>query len=125
VEAKATLTMDITIQTFYGEDVKATSLSGYGRGTTKEDKASGDVTLGFHESNHRQDYVNFVKNFKPPRFSGKVGMRVRDFKKAAQEFEAKCKQAVGGFEKAAHEQSEKETDEVGHKRSQYLKDHPG
>lgn len=125
LEAKATLTITLTLQTFYGNGVNPTSQSAYGRGTTKEDKASGDVTLGFHEANHRQDYLNFVKSFRPPRFSGKAGMKVKDLERAIKEFESKCKEVVGGFEKAASQESERKTDEVGYKKSEYQEDHPG
>jgi hypothetical protein len=125
LDAKATLTITIEIQTFYGKDVRPTSPSGYGRGTTDKDKASGNVTVGFHEAKHREDYVNFIKNFKPPRFHGKARMKVKDVEKAIQEFDNQCERAVGGLNKAARKQSETNTDEVGYTKSQYLKDHAG
>ncbi len=33
----------------------------YGRGTTKPDKDAGNVTLGFHESCHREDLLNYFR----------------------------------------------------------------
>lgn len=35
--------------------------SAYGRGTTKADKDAGNVTLGFHESCHRADLLNYFR----------------------------------------------------------------
>jgi hypothetical protein len=85
ITGAATLTW--TIQTIYGPNGKATLRSGYGRGTTPDDKASGNTSLGFHESCHREDFLNYLKAHpSPTTFRGKVGMTVSDFKKAQSEF---------------------------------------
>ncbi len=36
--------------------------SAYGRGTTQADKAAGNVTLGFHESCHRDDLLSYFRS---------------------------------------------------------------
>ena len=56
----------VTIQTTYASDAKATDISGYGRGTTSSDIAAGDITLGFHESCHREDFTERLKQVPVP-----------------------------------------------------------
>jgi hypothetical protein len=115
VEGPAELKGTITIQTVYGPTATPDSLSGYGRGTTPEDEKSGDVTLGFHESCHRADYLNYLKANALPTFGGKVGMSKTDFDASAQRFNA---QAAAYFEKMRKD-SINSTDEVGYKMSEY------
>lgn len=105
----------ITIQTAYGPGAKPTDISGYGRGTTTEDEKNGNVTLGFHESRHRQDFLNYLHNHPLPQFSGRVGMAVEAFTAAVAKFQTdfdKYQAAVEPF-------SNSRTDEVGYKESKY------
>ena len=54
------LAWTIEIVTQYGSgDPQADAA--YGRGTTKPDKDAGNVTLGFHESCHRADLLNYFR----------------------------------------------------------------
>ena len=111
-DAKFTWKGKITIQTVYNKG-KATDLSCYGRGTTPEDIENGDITLGFHESCHRADYVNYLKNNalpKPPEL--KIGMSASSYDTAAKAFNT----AYDNYVKALRELWKK-TDEVGHKLS--------
>jgi len=71
-------TPKVTIQTFYGQGVTATSKSASGRGTSAADVAGGGVTprstsLGFHEGHHGLDYVEFLESNPPPAFTGAKG----------------------------------------------------
>lgn len=107
----------IFVQTTYGPGSKSTDRSLYGRGTTAKDEARGDTSLGFHEYCHQQDYLQFLKNNALPRFSGKVGQTEAAFKKAADILEKAFTRYWAEMEKY----SNRRTDEVGRKRSQYVK----
>ena len=52
----------IEIQTLYARGVKPDAFSCYGRGTTLGDVRAGNVTLAFHESCHRNDFIAFLKS---------------------------------------------------------------
>lgn len=97
------------IQTRYGSGTSPDGKSAYGRGTTDDDKKNGNTSLGFHESCHRQDFQDFLKNNAPPKFKGKVGMTKDEYAKALEEYS----DAVNDYQDKASEFSGKQTDEVG------------
>lgn len=106
----------IQIQTAYASSSDPDHVSCYGRGTTDDDVKSGNITLGFHESCHRADYVTYLKTHAlpdPPRFS--VGMTADAYRKAARDFE----KALGAYFTKMESDSHAKTDEVGHRRSTY------
>lgn len=72
----------ITIWTDYGPGTNSGISSGYGRGTTVEDKRLGNTTLGYHERSHSRDFLSFMANTVAPTFSGTVGMTVTQFSAA-------------------------------------------
>lgn len=77
----------VTIFTTYLRGVNTAEASGYGRGTTAEDKAGAQVipasqSLAFHESRHGQAMLDFIRSNPPPPFTGQVGDTVAAFKKA-------------------------------------------
>jgi len=74
------------IRTHYRPGASPNDDSEYGRGTTPTDKASGNVTLGFHESCHRDEYVDYLTSKPYPKFTGKVGMTEEQFSTAVDEF---------------------------------------
>ena len=74
------------IKTKYGSAAKAKEPSIYGRGTTKADIANGDTTLGFHESIHREEFLDYLTKNPFPEFKGKIGMSESDFDDAFQDF---------------------------------------
>ena len=83
-----------TIQTRYGTDERSSNPSAYGRGTTTDDVAAGNTTLGFHESRHGQDYIDYITANLPPTFTGTVGMRVRSFRAAITAYNSACRRYV-------------------------------
>lgn len=106
----------IKIQTLYSPGSKSTDISGYGRGTTDDDKKTGNVTVGFHESCHRADYFQYVKDNAFPQFTGKIGMKVAEYKAAA----AAYLDALQTYRNKVEAYTKDRTDEVGSPRqSQY------
>ena len=77
----------LTIRTTYGRSVNRASRSGYGRGTTAADIAAGDISLGFHEGNHGLDFINFIRNNRPPQFGGRVGMTAQQLRNAIRAYD--------------------------------------
>jgi hypothetical protein len=118
--SKFTLKGTITIQTLYGPTGSPTQTSAYGRGTTPQDEQNGDTSLGFHESCHRQDFLNFLKNNSLPAFTGKDGMKKQDFEAAVRKF----RQEFLDYFKRMKADSLNNTDEVGYKLSEYKKKGP-
>jgi hypothetical protein len=72
----------VTIRTTYKGADNASTISGYGRGTTAADVASGNTTLRFHEGSHGSGFINFIQNNSLPVFGGTVGMSRADFNQA-------------------------------------------
>jgi hypothetical protein len=66
VGSNGRLQITVKIQTTYASGANAGQESGYGRGTTDADKAARDTTLGFHESCHRLDYIDYLKQHPVP-----------------------------------------------------------
>ena len=110
-----------TIQTVYAPNAKPADPSAYGRGTTVDDRCGGTITLGFHESCHRQDYLDFIGANAPPKFGGRVGMTEAEYQAAERTYFAAC----DAYLKKALSHSKQKTDEVGSPtKSQYLKQNP-
>jgi hypothetical protein len=101
----------VRIHTAYPRGLRAGQRSGYGRGTTPQDLAGARVTpasgsLGFHESNHGLDYIEFLRTNPAPRFEGTVGMRQAEFLAARERWTAALRQ----YQAALRRQSEARTD---------------
>lgn len=132
----------ITIQTTFPANLKPTDTSAYGRGTG-DDLKTGNVTLGFHESCHRNDYMAYISKSdelattgsctpytlpeaspgvtiqwtiaKFPRFRGEVGQTAAVFKAAMASFDRE-------FVKWNHDIAKFSahcTDEFGHTKSAF------
>lgn len=108
------------IRTQYGPDAKAAQLSAYGRGTTTDDESAGNTSLGFHESCHRDDLLEYLKTYPLPTYKGKVGQTVAEFNGANQTF---AREFAAYFDKM-RKFSDNRTDEVGYKYSEYAKKGP-
>lgn len=98
-----------TIQTTYRVGESSTSPSGYGRGTTAEDKSAGSTSLGFHEGQHGMDAIGYVQQKPLPQFQGKVGMTKSKYLESVQEYF----KALDNYLAELIQESEKHTDCVG------------
>ncbi len=111
-----------TIQVQYGDDAKPKAPAAWGRGTTSDDVAKKDTTVGFHESCHVADYKNFLKTTPIPIpdaiFSAKT---VGQWNAAA----AAIGPAIDTHFEACAAASRAKTDEVGTKMSDYVSTHAG
>jgi len=104
----------VSIRTSYESQSSARQLSGYGRGTTREDVSQGNITLAFHELCHRLDYRNYLQSYPLPDPPGlQIGMKAKDFDAAIEKF----REAFRKYEKDMAASSWNRTDEVGHKKS--------
>jgi hypothetical protein len=59
-------TYTLRISTTYQRGSDPSGPSGYGRGATATDRAAGNTSLRFHESNHGQDCIDYVQSAPPP-----------------------------------------------------------
>lgn len=105
----------ITIQTIYGPDADATMTSGYGRGTTPEDEKAGDTSLGFHESCHRRDFLDYLNGTPLPVFGGKVGIARTLYNQAATAFATAMQKYFTDMDAT----STRRTDDVGYTITMY------
>lgn len=101
------LAWTVDIQTQYGADPEADAA--YGRGTTVDDISKGNVTLGFHESCHRQDLLDYLRNKPIPTLNAKVGDKKADVDKAI----AAYAKAWPVYFATARSESKTKTDETG------------
>jgi hypothetical protein len=106
----------LTIQTVYGPAASKRRPSLYGRGTTEEDKRDGNTTLGFHEHCHRLDYVDYLLSHPLPEVSIRTGITVRQYEKLQRDFERQLEE----YMKSMADYSDQRTDEVGHKKSEFV-----
>lgn len=122
IVGKAFIKGVVTIQVLYGANATPTSRAAYGRGTTTEDKKNGDVTVGFHESKHVEDFIHWFKNEPFPVFNGKKGMTETKFNEVGDAWE----EAVLKYFEDSETYTVKKTDEVGSPTlSDYVKKNPG
>ncbi len=99
----------VTLRTSYVRGANTADPSGYGRGTTREDKAGARVTpasgsLAFHESRHSQVILDFLRANPPPTFTGRVGDTAADFKAALDQWTADVADYSVRLEQADKEQ---------------------
>lgn len=97
----------VEIVTMYGTGTP-NSDAAYGRGTTAPDVAAGNVTLGFHESCHRDDMVAYLKGHPLPAFKGKAGVTTDEGDALIQDYN----DAIDAYFQAARDHSRTVTDEV-------------
>jgi hypothetical protein len=116
------VTIKIVYGTVGGVRVKPEEEASWGRGTTAGDAAAKDITVGFHESCHRDDYIAHLKANLPIQSAGfRVGMSVADFDAEVDRIGA----AIDSWFKDAETASRAKTDETGNTMADYLKNHPG
>ena len=105
----------VTIHTRFGPSANPSGTSGYGRGTTKQDKKLGATTLRLHEGSHGVDYLNFIAANPFPTFTGKVGMTEAAFRDAIRAYQA----AANAWSARMKASSEHDTDCTGFTIQQY------
>lgn len=108
-------TAQASVRTSYGAGTSATSTSGYGRGTTAGDRASGDTSLGFHEGQHGVDYQDYLAAHPFPTFQGAIGMTEAAFTAAMTRFTA----AATRYGTAINDYSAQQTDCAGFSIDQF------
>lgn len=86
VKVNGQATVVFRIHTQYLPDVKPSSPSAYGKGTTAEDKKAGNTSLKFHEASHGLDAMAYLSANPLPNFTGKTGMTKAQFEKAKADF---------------------------------------
>lgn len=100
----------IELQIRYASGVKPDQKTAYGRGTTASDIAKGDITIGFHEHCHIDDWLGYLKSKDLPlEFEGKVGMTTTEYQQKQQDLEDKFQQFIHAGDALTLSQ----TDEVG------------
>jgi RHS repeat-associated protein len=82
----ASADVDFDIKTTYRKGVDPSAPSAYGRGTTGEDVAAGDTSLGFHEHNHAVDYRAYIESHDLPEFNADEGMTRGQYRAAQNQF---------------------------------------
>jgi hypothetical protein len=115
-DGKFTWKGTVTIQTVYARGSAATDVSCYGRGTTDDDVRARNVTLGFHESCHRDDFVNYLASNSlpdPPALS--IGMSESAYNKALADFGKELKAHFA----AMKAESDARTDQVGYTKAKW------
>ena len=112
IKKKVVIRGSYVIVTAYGKNTSPGITSQYGRGTTATDKANGDITLGFHESCHQKEYLDYLLNTPFPELKGTIKMSASDLVDAVDDFENEFRKyhddlmALGDL-----------VDEVGYKKS--------
>lgn len=105
-----------TIQVRYASGVSPRELSCYGRGTTEQDIADGNTTLGFHESCHIVDYLEYLEITRMPELPELwVGMHIDEYHSEQKRFDSQYRVFHEGMEQF----SEYRTDEVGYRQSHW------
>ena len=107
----------LIIQTTYKLGINPKDPSGYGRGTTSPDRSAGNTSLAFHEQCHGEDIVQYLKDHSLPKFEGRIGLTVSQFRQAIHDWSA----ALDMYLKDMNRFSEINTDCVGTTIDQYSK----
>jgi len=106
-------TVSRSVQTTYKPGVDKKTNSAYGRGTTDEDKKTGNTSLEFHETRHAEDYKAYLDSHPLPVFTGKEGMTEAEFRDAVNKYGEELKK----YSEQASQTSEQSTDCVGTKEA--------
>lgn len=116
-DGKFTWRGTVILQTLYAAGARPNDVSCYGRGTTVADVRDRNITLGFHESCHRDDFVTHLTTQTlpdPPKLA--IGMTEAEYRTATSTFRS----ALETYFKTMEKDSVAKTDEVGHRRSTWL-----
>jgi len=103
-----TIKKELQVQTTYGSKADPAADSAYGRGHIQTDKAAGNSSLRFHEGNHGQDYIDYVKTHPFPTLVIDKPLTKQEFDKRMSEFDKQTKQ----YQKDMEANSKEHTDDV-------------
>src|SRR5262249_14680619 len=87
-----TVKKELHVQTTYGSKADPAAESAYGRGHIKTDKDAGNSSLRFHEGNHGQDYIDYVKTHPYPTIEIDKPITMQEFNKRVSEWKNQTKQ---------------------------------
>ncbi|HAM73307.1 MAG TPA: hypothetical protein DCM86_16865 [Verrucomicrobiales bacterium] len=96
----------LKLQTKYKDGTDPDSKSGYGRGTTDDDKKAGNTTLKFHEGQHGVDFLDWLEKNPPP---------VADGATVTKEEAGKLRDKIKEWKEKFKDYTETKTDCVGNK----------
>jgi hypothetical protein len=102
--------LSFTIETRYGPNANPGDPSGYGRGTTDDDKKTpATTTLGFHEGTHGVAAQQYLRDHPLPVFEGRQGMTVDQLRTLGEQHQA----AVAEYVRQMTEEVRRQGDCVG------------
>jgi hypothetical protein len=99
---------ELHVQTTYGSKADPAADSAYGRGHIQTDKAAGNSSLRFHEGNHGQDYIDYVKTHPFPTIEIDKPLTKQEFDTRMAEWKNQTEQ----YQKDMEAQSKEHTDDV-------------
>jgi len=103
-----TVKKELNVQTTYGSKADPAADSAYGRGHIKTDKDAGNGSLRFHEGNHGQDFIEYVKTHPYPTLKIDTPVTQQEFDKKMVEFKKQTEQ----YQKDMEAHSKEHTDDV-------------
>jgi hypothetical protein len=105
-----TIKKELDIQTVYSSKADPAAESAYGRGAIKSDKDAGNSSLRFHEGNHGQDYIDYVKTHPYPTIEIDQPITVQEYNKRVSEFNKQTKQYAEDMSAYSEEHTDNATD---------------
>ena len=103
-----TIKKELNVQTTYGSKADPAADSAYGRGHIKKDKEAGNGSLRFHEGNHGQDFIEYVKTHPYPTIEVDKPITKKEFETKVSEWKKQADQ----YQKDMEAQSKEHTDDV-------------
>jgi hypothetical protein len=99
---------ELDVKTTYGSKADPAANSAYGRGHIKTDKDAGNGSLRFHEGNHGQDYIDYVKTHPYPTVEIDKPITKQEFDTRMSEWKKQAEQ----YQKDMEAQSKQHTDDI-------------
>ena len=103
-----TIKKELHVQTAYGSKADPAADSAYGRGHINTDKEAGNSSLRFHEGNHGQDYIDYVKTHPFPTIEIDKPITKQEFDTRVSEWKNQTEQ----YQKDMEAHSKEHTDDV-------------
>jgi hypothetical protein len=99
---------ELDVKTTYGSKADPAANSADGRGHIKTDQDAGNSSLRFHEGNHGQDYIDYVKTHPYPTIEIDKPITKQEFDTRVSEWKNQAEQ----YQKDMESQSKQHTDDV-------------